>query len=46
MSAQLRQQMISFSSAGRLQANRPGPRPKAPTTLTPVGNEKRNVVAY
>jgi len=38
MSAQLRQQTISFSSAGRLQANRPGPRPKAPTTLTPAAS--------
>ena len=38
MSAQLRQQTISFSSAGRPQANRPGPRPKAPTALTPAAS--------
>ena len=30
--------MISFSSAGRLQANRPGPHPKAPTTFTPAAS--------
>ena len=38
MSAQLRQQTLSFSSAGRPQANRPRPRPKAPTTLTPAAS--------
>jgi hypothetical protein len=34
MNAQLRQQTLSFSIAGRLEALRPSPRPKAPTALT------------
>jgi hypothetical protein len=32
MSALLRQATLSFHSSGRINANRPGPRPKAPTT--------------
>jgi hypothetical protein len=31
---QLRQATLSFHQSGRVDANRPGPRPKAPTTLT------------
>jgi hypothetical protein len=34
MSALLRQATLSFHSSGRIDANRPGPRPKAPTTLS------------
>ena len=34
MSAQLRQQTLSFYSSGALRANRPGPRPKAPTAIS------------
>lgn len=34
MSAILRQATLSFRSSGRNDANRPGPRPKAPTTLS------------
>jgi hypothetical protein len=33
MSAQLRQQTLSFHSTGRTEVGRPGPRSKAPTTL-------------
>jgi len=36
MSAQLRQQTLSFTKRGQVQANRPGPRPKAPTTMPAV----------
>jgi hypothetical protein len=32
----LRQQTLTFAQSGRIDANRPGPRPKAPTTLTPT----------
>jgi hypothetical protein len=39
MSAQLRQQTLSFTMRGQVQANKPGPRSKAPTTLpTTVSN--------
>jgi hypothetical protein len=34
MSALLRQATLSFHSSGQINANRPGPRPKAPTTLS------------
>ena len=34
MSALLRQATLSFHSSGRIDANRPRPRPKAPTTLS------------
>jgi hypothetical protein len=34
MSALLRQATLSFHSSGRIDANRPGLRPKAPTTLS------------
>jgi DDE superfamily endonuclease len=34
MSAQLRQQTLSFTQRGQIQANRPGPRSKAPTTIS------------
>src|SRR5580700_12267761 len=34
MSALLRQATLSFHSSGRVDANRPGPRPKAPTSLS------------
>jgi hypothetical protein len=34
MSAQLRQSTLSFHQSGRIEANRPGPKPKALTTLT------------
>ena len=34
MSAQLRQQTLSFTQRGQIQANRPGARPKAPTTIS------------
>jgi hypothetical protein len=34
MSAQLRQQALSFTVRGQLQANKPGPLPKAPTTMS------------
>ena len=30
----LHQQTLSFTQSGRIEANRPGPRPKAPTTLS------------
>jgi hypothetical protein len=47
MSAQLRQQTLSFHSSGAPQANRPGPRPKAPTAanipLTRGGGGRRLV---
>jgi hypothetical protein len=33
MSAQLRQSTLSFHQSGRIDANRPGPKPKASTTL-------------
>jgi hypothetical protein len=33
MSAQLRQSMLSFHQSGRIKTNRPGPKPKALTTL-------------
>ena len=36
MSAQLRQQTLSFHSTRRPEVGRPGPRSKAPTTLTPA----------
>jgi hypothetical protein len=36
MSAQLRQQTLSFHSTGRPEVGRPGPRSKAPRTLTPA----------
>ena len=51
MSALLRQATLSFHSSGRIDANRPGPRPKAPTTLSAAasaaliyGAEKRRRV--
>jgi hypothetical protein len=34
MSTLLRQATLSFHSSGRIDANRPGPRPKAPTKLS------------
>ena len=34
MSAQLRQSTLSFHQSGRIEANRPRPKPKAITTLT------------
>jgi hypothetical protein len=34
MSAQLRQQTLSFTGRGQVQANKPGPRPKGPTTMS------------
>ena len=34
MSAQLRQSTLSFHQSGRIEANCPGPKPKALTTLT------------
>lgn len=34
MSAQLRQQTLSFTGRGQVQANKPGPRPKGPTTIS------------
>ena len=34
MSAQLRQSTLSFYQSGRIEANRPRPKPKALTTLT------------
>ena len=34
MSALLRQATLLFYSSGRIDANRPGPRPKHPTTLS------------
>jgi hypothetical protein len=36
MSAQLRQQTLSFMKRGQVQANKPGPQPKAPTTMSPA----------
>jgi hypothetical protein len=30
------QQTLTFAQSGRIDANRPGPHPKAPTTLTPA----------
>jgi hypothetical protein len=30
----LRQQTLTFAQSGRINTNRPGPRPKAPTALT------------
>jgi hypothetical protein len=36
MSAQLRQGTLSFHSSGAPSINRPGPCPKAPTSLTPA----------
>jgi hypothetical protein len=38
MSAQLRQQTLSFHSTGRPKVVRPGPLSKAPTTLTPAAS--------
>jgi hypothetical protein len=38
MSAQLRQSTLSFHQSGRIDANRPGPKPKATTTLTPAAS--------
>jgi hypothetical protein len=34
----LRQQTLTFAQSGRIDANRPGPRPKAPTTLSPAAS--------
>jgi hypothetical protein len=45
MSAQLRQQTLSFHSSGAPRANRPGPRPKAPTaTNIPLNRGGRRLV--
>jgi hypothetical protein len=47
MSAQLRQQTLSFHSSGAPRANRPGPRPKAPTAtniLLNRGGGRRRLV--
>jgi hypothetical protein len=38
MSAQLRQQTLSFNSTGRPEVGRPGPCSKAPTTLSPAAS--------
>jgi hypothetical protein len=32
----LRQQTLTFAQSGRIDANRPGPRPKPPLPLTPA----------
>jgi hypothetical protein len=34
----LRQQTLTFTQLGRIEANQPGPCPKAPTTLSPAAS--------